>query len=145
MPDPQTETLTSFRTRWPDRTLVEHVGQHPSSVGDLTLPAKGVAPKAATRGRVNAGRWIADCPDPNCNGAEYVNLDDPVFFCCECRNARADHRLINIRLPDPDTIAAIDAALMARPVPATRNWQHGETVDDLLAENADNVPHVEPR
>jgi len=34
--------------------------------------------------RIDHGRWIADC---ECKGAEYVDPDEPIFFCLSCLNA----------------------------------------------------------
>jgi hypothetical protein len=33
---------------------------------------------------VDHGRWLAQCPI--CNGAEYVDAETPIFFCCSCGN-----------------------------------------------------------
>ena len=77
-------------------------------------------------------RWVALCPE--CGGAEYVWWSDPRFFCIGCRNAAIGGRFRPLRLPA--NRAEIEAALMARPDPATRGWSPSETVDDLLAENA---------
>jgi len=33
--------------------------------------------------RLDAGRWIADCP-MGCNGAEMVTTVDPIFLCLSC-------------------------------------------------------------
>jgi len=77
-------------------------------------------------------RWVALCPD--CAGAEYVWWDDPRFYCVACQNASIGGRWRPVLLPDDRQ--AIEAALMARPDPSTRHCLPGETVDDLLAENA---------
>lgn len=84
--------------------------------------------------RVNMGRWIADCPD--CNGAEFVWLDNPRLWCVGCRNAAIGGAWRAVTLPDAEDRAAIEAALVVRPNPANRNWQAPETVAELLAENA---------
>lgn len=101
-------------------------------VGFVPPPVEEVAgePVAA---RVNHNRWIADCPD--CPGAEFVWRDGPlVMLCLACLNGGIGHRWRRVLLP-PD-LPAIEAALLARPLPATRNWATPETVADLLAENA---------
>lgn len=124
---------------WADRSggrsLLEHAQQSPSSVGDLTPPAAGVALGVNLAARVNGGRWIADCPTDGCCGAEFVNLDDPLFFCCECRNAEVAHQPIPITVPAVATRKQIEAYLGARPAPATRNWFPHETIKDLRDEN----------
>lgn len=105
----------------------------PSSVGDTTPPAAGVALGVKALAEANAGRWIARCPF--CTGAEYVSLTDPVFFCHECRNATVGSQLVAVELPPAKTREQIERYLLARPVPASRDWRPGETVKDLQAEN----------
>jgi hypothetical protein len=52
-------------------------------------------------------------------------------------------------VPPDDERQAIEAALRVRPDPTTRNWLPGETVADLLRENAEHdvgkadIPAVE--
>ena len=73
---------------------------------------------------MNHGRWVVDCPDPVCAGAE---LARELFVCSNCkRTAKVDW---------PDDKSLIDVATGARPVPETRNWVPGETLDDLYQEN----------
>jgi hypothetical protein len=78
-------------------------------------------------------RWVALCPD--CGGAEYVWWDDPRFLCVSCKNAAIGGRFRPLRLPKRR--AEIEAALEVRPDPATRGWEPGQSVRDLLAENAE--------
>ena len=124
---------------WPDkfgaRSLLEHSQHFPSSVHDRTPPAAGVALDVTVAARVNAGRWIADCPTPDCHGAEYVDPGALMFFCCECRNAPTAHQPIRVAMPADRLRGQIEKALLERPVPATRNWRTGETVAQLRAEN----------
>jgi hypothetical protein len=56
------------------------------------------------------------------------NLGDPVWVCEVCGLPT------DIVWP-PDPIA-IEAVLLMRPDPASRNWEPGETVADLVMENA---------
>lgn len=107
---------------------------NPSSDGDRTLPSGAVALGIAVAGCVNHGRWVADCPDPACGGAELVSFDNPFFFCCECRNSHVQHDLIPVRLPKPGVRGEIEAYLRARPDVGTRNWE-GEKVVVLRDEN----------
>lgn len=127
--------IVSFTDRWPDRTLLEHAAHFASSTGSRVLPGEGVALDARAVARVNASRWLADCPQPGCNGAELVNLDDPRFFCCECRNAGFAGLPVTVEVPDPELRGQVEETLLARPVPATRNWTPGETVETLHLEN----------
>ncbi len=106
-----------------------------SSVGDATPPQPGVALGVKAQARVDAGRWLADCPNPDCQGAEYVSFEHPFIFCHECRNGAVGNQLIEITVPAPGLRADIETYLLARPVPATRNWFPHESVRDLREEN----------
>ena len=92
-------------------------------------------PAAPTTGKpvaafVNEGRWIVSCP---CGGAQLASLIDPRFMCCECANAANGGAWMPVTFPKalPDIVAA----LTARADPVAQNWQPGETVAVLLAEN----------
>lgn len=130
-------TIATFRSRFDpryhDRTTFAH--RNPSSLGDRTLPTAVVADGPIVAAHVNASRWIALCPleEPH-GGCEYVDPDDPVFFCCECRNADVGHAYLPVVFPKER--AEIEAVLLGRPNPRNRRWEPPETVDDLLAENA---------
>lgn len=129
--------LTTFDTRFPDRDLVIHAVKCPSSAGETTPPGRGVALGGMVAvAYVNHGRWVADCPLPGCDGAEFVSLRNPVFFCCECRNQVTAHLPIPVQLPSPELRAEVERCLVARPVPATRNWLPGEPVAGIESENA---------
>ena len=96
---------------------------------------------------VNAGRWCGRC---ECGGAEYLNVHEPVFWCCSCFNIANDHRPRPVEFPDEDTRDRVAAVLLHRqgPVlpggPSPRNWHpHHETVEDLVRQNlerGDPVP-----
>ena len=75
---------------------------------------------------VNHGRWVADCP--SCNGAELVS-ENQEFLCGTC--GRVSPAVW------PDTVTQIEATLNQRPEP-NRNWNPGETVGMLTAENFEN-------
>jgi hypothetical protein len=84
--------------------------------------------------RVNYGRWIVDCRA--CNGAELATRDDPWFWCRGCYNHREGNMLLPVVWPeDPEAIAS---ELRPRPV-ENRNWDSWQEVDDLRAENIENV------
>lgn len=97
----------------------------PPPLSDVAL---GVRPAVA---RINHNRWIADCPD--CASAVDVWRDGPYLMICpNCLNAVAGYLWRRVALPED--VAAIEDALMDRPIPATRNWEAGESVADLRAE-----------
>jgi hypothetical protein len=93
---------------------------------------------------VNNGRWVADCPRPHCNNAVTVEPTQSTFYCA----GRGGCQLV-APLAWPLDVKEIWSALMARPVPATRNWApaghrqaivtghpDGQTAADLRDETA---------
>jgi hypothetical protein len=108
------------------------------------------------RARVYCGDWIADCPRPDCGGAEHLySLSNPrnprsprvvqksEFHCTNCQ--------LTAPVEWPPNLADITAVLMLRPVPQTRIWYpaghdeavkcnipHGQSVDELREENAEH-------
>lgn len=93
------------------------------------------------RARIYASSWIADCLF--CANAMPVAITDPRFFCSNprCQNggiAAADGRAIPVELPEPWAIMKIEALLLLRPRPDTRNWARPEHISDLEQENANH-------
>ena len=92
--------------------------------------------------RIDYGRWLADC---ECGGAEYVDPNEPLFFCLSCGNESNNHDARPVIFPSD--IDEIEAALLEREVKnhvgmigrpkgsLVRNWSPGETLDDLKDEN----------
>ncbi len=101
----------------------------------------GVLPKWDTRGEVaafvNHSRWIAKCP--YCAGALTVGLDEPIFYCVECgmqaNGGGPGQPGYAMDVIFPRFWQDIEAVLLLRPDPATRNWLPHETIDDLIQEN----------
>lgn len=88
------------------------------------------------KARVNAGRWIVDCP--TCNSAEYVWPDEPLFMCTNCWNQTEGNKWRKVDVPvQRETIERI---LRARPVPQSRNW----TIETLAELRAENREHGDP-
>jgi len=102
--------------------------------------------------RIDFGRWIADCPD--CSGAEYVDYDDPVFFCVSCGNEDNEGKARPVVFPNEAERAEIEVLILARPVKAHgkrptqralmaapvipglgRSWNPGESAADLKRQN----------
>lgn len=77
-------------------------------------------------------RWVAQCPD--CAGAQLAARTDRRLLCSGCGNVIAGRRWRPVVWPD-DT-DAIEQVLAVRPLAHNRNWHPGETVADLVAENA---------
>lgn len=83
--------------------------------------------------RVYEGLWIVDCP---CGGAEMICRGHPILWCCSCGNRYAGGLWRQVELPA--NAPEIERLLDLRPFPVNQNWQPGETVDQLRAENAEH-------
>lgn len=79
----------------------------------------------------NWGRWLARCPAPWCTNAVALERFQLEFACAGMDGCGCVTDVV--WPPDP---AAIELLLTMRPVPRTRNWLPGESLEDLLAENA---------
>lgn len=100
----------------------------------LALPGLDELAPEAMPARVNHNRIIVDCPD--CRGAEFVWTDRPILMCSNCFNAAAGNRWRPVLFVED--WAEIVSILSRRPMPASRNWSPGETLDDLRAENLEH-------
>lgn len=91
---------------------------------DVALP--GVAYAEA-----NWGRWIARCPAGLCTNAMQLHRWQQHFACA---GAGGCGWTTDVLWPaDPE---AVEALLALRPAARTRNWLPGETLQQLLLENA---------
>lgn len=111
----------------------EVVQQWPRGV-PFVMPS-GLAAKPALAARVNHGQWIVDCPF--CPSASMACATDHRFFCVNCLNAGAGGKWLAVIWPKNRD--AIEAVLLERPNPHTRNWSMVETLQDLRAENAARI------
>lgn len=83
------------------------------------------------------GLWIAQCPQPWCQGADHYGpgpqtgriggLRDDRFSCPRCGGVAG--------VVWPANVDDIMHVLMQRPMPETRNWRAPETVQELMMEN----------
>lgn len=79
--------------------------------------------------RANWGRWIADCP--RCPSAEaMLSRHQPLFVCADC-GLRAE-------IEWPPMTLDIERLLLMRPNVTNQNWEPGETLIDLMVENAEH-------
>lgn len=85
---------------------------------------------ATVAARANWGRWIADCL--TCGSADRFRPGTPDMTCMECGAYQ------EIVWPAESLVVGVERLLMMRPNPATRNWEPGETLHDLLAENVEH-------
>lgn len=81
----------------------------------------------------NYGRWVACCPRPGCANAMALVDDQPVFECLGPDSCGMEAPVIW-----PADPQAIEALLAMRPFVQNQNWLVGETLEDLLAENAEH-------
>jgi hypothetical protein len=88
------------------------------------MPLPAIVPRVPVR--AYCGMWVVDCP--RCPSALQVPLRAPEAMCWDCG---AEY---TIRWPhDP---VAVETLLNARPNPLNRNWSPGETLEQLMIENA---------
>lgn len=113
-----------YLLRFAERALMA-AGRAPDEVA---REYSGTPPVAAL---VSHGTWKAACPSEGCGGAIDL-LDGWGFWCpyCLCEDGQLR------RVAWPEEREAIEALLDVRPVPASRNWLPGESVEALRAENA---------
>jgi hypothetical protein len=78
--------------------------------------------------RINHGRWIFDC---DCGSGVAA---DPTFSAGYCFGCGAIHTNVIF----PEDRQAIEQALLARKRTENRNWNPGETVEELLADNTEH-------
>lgn len=94
-------------------------------------PATGLAIAGVAYAEANWGRWIARCPRPHCTNALALA---PMQDMYECYGPGGCGYVGRVSWPaDPQ---AIEALLAMRPVARTQNWQPGETLEELISENA---------
>jgi hypothetical protein len=91
-------------------------------------------PKGVIYAYVNHGRWVVDCPEDGCGGAEIVSLRDPVFYCGEYECPGDGYWNVSF----PEDLTAIEVELMKRPKAQNRNWSLDEKVADLVRENIEH-------
>lgn len=91
---------------------------------DLAIPGLAYA-------EANWGRWVARCPAGLCTNAVQVQRWDTDFRCAGAGSCGWTSRIV--WPADPE---GIEVLLAMRPETRTRNWRAGETLADLVAENA---------
>ena len=79
---------------------------------DVTLDMT-VDPSHPIKAFIDTGRWGAQC---ECGGAEYVEFDDPVFWCFNCGNVVAGGKLRPVQFPSAADVEEIELLLIERPI-----------------------------
>ncbi len=111
--------------------------------------------------RIELGQWCASC---ECGGVEFVDPNEPIFFCFSCANNVDSGMLRTVVFPAVEERMEIERLVLARPVeerrglddlerahmskpvifidmedgkslPLTRTWNPGEPLDNLVKEN----------
>jgi hypothetical protein len=63
--------------------------------------------------RIWQGQWISDC---ECNGASFVDPDEPVFVCFSCGNRANGNKPRPVTFPPTEERLEIERLLLERPV-----------------------------
>tara|TARA_Y100000310_G_scaffold124814_1_gene123609 strand:- start:534 stop:947 length:414 start_codon:yes stop_codon:yes gene_type:complete len=120
---------------WQRESYHVFIRAHYSQAG-FGLPSSDV--QGAVEAQVNQGRWVACCPAPGCGEATCISSITPLFVCSVCGSLENDGKWYAVILPDRKE--QIEAELLKRPArdgwrAVNRNWQPGETVAQLQADN----------
>lgn len=81
--------------------------------------------------RVNHGRWVTDCLA--CSQSVFTHPDWRIACCGECGATYRDVQF-------PEHIHEITALLLQRPDRTKQNWEPGESIEQLVAENDQHSP-----
>ena len=73
--------------------------------------------------RIELGQWIADC---ECGGAEFVDHEEPIFFCFSCGNRANDNVPRPVTFPPPAERQIIEQLVLQRPVDDLRGLSDSE-------------------
>jgi hypothetical protein len=126
------------------------IGRIRKLTGKMRLALSETVAGQPVEAEINAGRWIANCPD--CPGAEAVSPDEPIFYCFSCGNKEIggklrevifpkDHKAIEAEILKRVVAPAVDGRdeiakmLFGRPQGLPRSWTPTETIEDLREQN----------
>lgn len=120
----------------------EHLARMYPQLADAVPPLDHVVLTATPLvARVNHGTWIASCdcgargiPAPGC----VVFVDKQLGWCARCGNQGSGHGWRPVQIPSADLRNQIEAVLLCRPNVGDRNWEPGESVADLIAQNQEH-------
>jgi ribosomal protein L37AE/L43A len=100
-------------------------------------PNDKISTRAIAFAVVHHGRWIVHCPW--CSSAQFAPFEDRRFFCVECGNMLVGGAYVPVRWPED--IQSIEIILEKR-LPQNRNWNPGETTEQLVKENLEHQTRV---
>jgi len=124
--------MQRYRGVWSDETKIVTAGDVATYAGVPSVE-NFIRTMAARRGlridmeadkahpvyaEIDHGRWLAVCDV--CGGAEYVDPQEPIFFCQACGNARFEGRVRHVVFPRARR--RIERELLKKPV-NERQWR----------------------
>lgn len=86
--------------------------------------------RQAVAARAYNSMWIVDCA--YCPSAQQLQRFQPGFECGYC------YGVGDVIWPAEEMVHSIERLLLMRPLPLNRNWNPGETIADLMRENAEH-------
>lgn len=92
---------------------------------------------APVKARIWQGHWVADC---ECKGAEFVDYNEPVFFCWSCGNATHAGNVRDVIFPKDRE--KIEEKILERPVKAMRgldDLQRAEAAQAVISVNGQRL------
>lgn len=90
------------------RTVAEWIRKAAARQGVRVNVSTETVTGEAVHARIDHGRWIADC---QCKGAEYVDPDEPLFFCLSCMNKANGGQARPVVFPPTEIRKQIEAGL----------------------------------
>lgn len=98
-------------------------------------PPTKVSKAAVGYAIVRQGRWVVGCPFCQYH-YQFAHRSDPRFFCCDCGNAPVKGQWVAVQwIDNPQDV---ETELLKRTDPFNQNWEWGESIGDLVMENAEN-------
>jgi hypothetical protein len=95
---------------------------------------QGFAVGASLPAEVFEGQWIVRCD--TCRNSQFTSRADKRFFCVNCLNGEHGNQWRRVVWPRKD--ADIESILLCRRRFEHRNYEKGETVASLVADNREN-------
>lgn len=84
--------------------------------------------------RINAGRWIVDCP--NCKSAVVASFQNAIFICSNCGSPENNGKWYKVLFPaDKEDI---EKELLKRPKVENRNLELSEDLEMIKKENKEH-------
>lgn len=108
-------------------------GIDPDVESPFTADDRPVAGTGTFIAFVNAGQWVAQCPD--CGEIGLIRHRNTLHMCIGCWHGSTPQWL---ELTWPAEWQEIERILLFRPRYENRNWLSSETLDDLRQQNRDN-------